>query len=447
MEGKLDFGNRPIVGLIWALFLPTLVGMVFTSLFLIVDGIFIGKGIGSAGLAAVNLFEPLLVLFIGIGTMIGAGCSIQAAMDLSQGKTDCARACVTRAYILVLAVCTAISLLLYIFPHEILVAIGATPTLEPIATEYYQWFVPSGCFLSIQIVAAFTIRLDGSPKFVMATNIVATAINLLLDYLFIFEFHMGMRGAAMATNIGSGVGVLMTIYYLAFLSRDIRPVRNIAISSSARILKLGSPSFLGEISSGIVSLLGNIMFGLYLSDTGIAAFSIICYLTPIVYTVFISLSSSIQPIISFNYGCGKTDRVSRTFRIGLVTSIGCAVLTATCIILFPDFISSVFLKRGIDAQILASSGLKLFAAAYLFSGVNTIIITYLQSIERIKSSMILTMLRSFVFITIAFVVMPHIAGHSGLWLAVPASEAVTFVSCCIALISNRQVHGNRPHKV
>jgi len=440
MEGRLDFANRPIAGLIWALFIPTVVAMLFDAGFLIVDGIFIGRGIGPDGLASVNLFGPLFVLYIGIGAMIGAGCSIKVAMEMSNGKLDSAREIVTTAYILCGVICAVSAAILYLFPHAILTLVGTTPTLEPLATEYYLWIIPSACFTAIQITASFIIRLDGSPKYVMVATITATAINIVLDYLFIMRLHMGMMGAALATNIGIGIGVLMMIYYMLFLSKDLRFKSPVRITGTGRIFVLGSPSFLNEISLGAITLFGNIMFGLYLRDAGIAAFGIICYLTPIIYTVFISLSASMQPIVSYNCGCRNIIRVKKTFKICIVISTVYAAISGAIVLFFSNQIASIFLEPGIEAHNLASTGLKLFSIAYFFSGNNIIIITFLQSIEKTGQSMLLTILRSFVLVAFAFIIAPQIFGHSGLWLAVPIVEIISFALCIFILFLNFKKH-------
>ena len=434
---NIDYARERIPGLFRKIFIPTLLGMLADVAFMLTDGIFVGHGVGPEGLACINLIAPTMMLITGIGMMFGMGSSVVAAIHLAKDENLTARGKVTLSFGAAIILSLLLVALLYSFPTKIMRLLGVSDELLPPAGEYFRWFVPTCFFIMIQIVGSFVIRLDGSPKYSMMATVVPSVLNIILDYTFIFPCGMGLKGAALATDIGTFSGALMVFYYMMFKARTLKFRRpsmalNYGFTALGEVMKVGFAGLVMEFSASMLILCGNRSFGAHLGDVGVAAFSVICYIFPLIANVFFAAASSAQPIISYNHGAGNKDRVSSTLRCSILVSVGFAAVALVVFTLFAPTIISVFLESGSETFALAAKGLPIFAIGLIFMGFNTPAIGYLQSIERSTASILLTLLRGFVLVALAFAFLPIPLGTPGLWLAVPAAEALsTVVLLCV----------------
>ena len=434
----LDYGGERIPRLFRMIFIPTLLGMLADVAFMLTDGIFVGHGVGPEGLACVNLIAPTMMLITGIGMMFGMGASVVAAIHLAKDEVDNARRKVTQAFGAAIVLSLIAVALLYGFSEGIMRLLGVSEQLLPLAGKYFYWFVPTCFFIMIQIVGSFIIRLDGSPKYSMMATVLPSVLNIILDYTFIFPCGMGLKGAALATDIGTCAGALMVFYYMFRKANSLKFCRpSKAFRGCGRelpeIMKVGFAGLVMEFSASMLILCGNRSFGAYLGDVGVAAFSVVCYIFPIIANIFYAAATSAQPIVSFNHGAGNPERSMATLRLSIGVSVGFAVVAAVVFTFFSPAIISVFLSGGSETWQLASDGLPLFAIGLIFMGFNTPVIGYFQSIERSGTSILLTLLRGFVLVALAFALLPRFIGAPGLWLAVPAAELISAVVSLLLL--------------
>lgn len=429
----IDFGKSDIQPLFRSIFVPTLLGMLFNVAFVITDGIFVGHGVGPAGLACVNLVAPIMMLITGLGMMFGVGSSVVAAIHLAQENQKAARINVTQAFLASTFVSIVLGVVLYGLPHLVLSLLGVSDELMAQAREYYLWFIPTCLFLMFQIVGEFVIRQDGAPRYAMFANMIPAIINIILDFVFIFPCGLGLKGAALATDIGTGVGAFMTLYYMIFKAQNLKFYRIKRTWTSIRLTlrnigymgKLGFSAFIGELAISIMMLTGNIVFGKYLGDNGVAAYSVICYLFPVVYMVYSAVASSAQPIISFNHGAKQGDRVRHTFRHSVTISLIFGAIMTLIFCFLSSTIISVFLPQETASFDIAVKGLPLYALGFVFVAFNVSAIGYYQSTEQAGYATLLMLLRGLILLVPAFILMPRWFGTLGLWLAVPAAEVLT----------------------
>ena len=442
---SIDFGKTDVTKLFGSIFIPTLLGMVFNVAFTLTDGIFVGHGVGPEGIACVNLIAPIMMIITGLGMMFGVGCSVVAAIHLSQDNEKAARINSTQAFIVATLLAAVMGAVLYGFSGGVLKILGVPDALMSFAKEYYVWFIPTALFLMFQIVGEFIIRLDGSPKYAMFSNIIPAVVNIILDYVFIFPCGMGLKGAALATDIGTGIGMLMALYYMMFRAEKLKFYRLKATATSLRLslrnigymVKLGLSAFIGEFAISTMILVGNIMFGKYLGDDGIAAYSVICYLFPVVYMIYSAVAQSAQPIISFNYGAKQEMRVRKTFSFSVLISIAFGAVISFVFWFFAPSVIAIFLDEGSNTFLLASEGLPFYALGFVFVAFNVSAIGYFQSVEEGNLATLLMLLRGVIFLVIAFIALPKTIGTTGLWLAVPAAEILTFAVEVICFAKRR----------
>ena len=441
---SLDFKSMSVEKLFTKLLVPTIMGMAASALFTVVDGIFVGNGIGSDAMAAVNISAPIFMIITGVGLMFGMGGGILTSINLSQGKKKVANINFTQSVIALVFISLVMTLLLTIFPHKIATLFGSDEYLMDMVVEYLFWFSISLPFTVLVVALPFFIRLT-NPKISMWAMLAATVVNIILDYLFIFVFKWGLFGAAIATDIGEFVGAAIMIIYLFRHSIAIRfvwlklSVKSLLLTlrNVGYMIKLGFSVFLSEITISVMIISGNYVFMDYMGADGVAAYSVICYLFPIIFMVFNATVQSAQPIISYNYGCGQMKRSDNALRLSMLFTLAFAFSIMLLFICFTRSIVTLFTPDTASAAWgYAVAGLPLFATDYLFFGINIIIIGYYTSIERLRRAISLTVLRG-ILPVVFFFTLPLLLDVNGIWLAVAAGDITTTVVIVILLIVDK----------
>ncbi len=221
-KGKLDFAKMKIGPLFRAMFFPTLVGMLFTSLITVVDGMFVGRGVGATGIAAVNIVAPGFMVATGIGLMFGIGASVMASFRLSADNTRAARIIMTQGFAAACVLSLLLLLPMAVAPDSVLRLLGCNDELHDNAISYMMPLLPGMFFVMIQCIGMMLIRLDGSPKYAMWCEAVPAVVNIVLDYIMIFPMGMGVRGAAVATSISCVLGGVIVLVYFVWFSRTLK---------------------------------------------------------------------------------------------------------------------------------------------------------------------------------------------------------------------------------
>lgn len=432
---KLDFGTAKISSLFRAMFFPTLVGMLFNSALNICDGMFVGHGVGSDGLAAINIVAPLFLICTGIGLMFGIGASVIGSIRLAEGNVKAARIIMTQAYMAGALIFGVVILISLLFTRPVLYALGCSQALEGLATDYLLWLLPGLVFFYFQCTGMMLIRLDGSPRYAMSVQIVSAVLNIFLDWYMVFPLAMGIKGASIATSISCITGGLMVIAYFLFFSDKLKFYRlrltaksfMLSVRNTAYMIKIGLATFIAELSIGVMMVTGNFMFLSYLGEAGVAAFSVGCYLFPLIFSISNAVAQSSQPIISFNYGCSQWERVRQSLNIALVTACICGAVISAGMWTGARLLSGIFLASTEEAYHLAVKGLPLLGLCALPFAINITFIGYYQSCEKAVRLIVYMLLRGVVFMIPGFILLPQLTGVSGLWLAIPQAELIAAV--------------------
>lgn len=429
----IDLGTLRVATLFRKYFIPTLLGMLSMSAVTVADGIFVGHGVGSDGIAAINICIPLLMVFMGLGLMAGVGCSVVASIHLSQNKIKAARLNVTQSLIFVTCMGLLPSIAILGFPEAAARVLGSSEHLLPQVVDYLMWFVPSLVLELWIAVGLFVIRLDGAPRLAMWCSVVSALVNLVLDWLFIFPLGWGVMGAAFATSLSVAIGGLIVIGYLLFRARTLRlcPIKmsgkslRLSLRNIGYQCRIGSSAFLGEITMAVLMFTGNQVFMHYLGDAGVGAFGIACYYAPFVFMIGNAIAQSAQPIISYNFGAARPDRVAQAQRIALLTAVACGLTVTAAFVCFPETLVGLFVESRDAAAQIATAGFPLFALGFVCFVANLTVIGYYQSLERIRPATVFALLRGALLLVPSFLLLPRAIGTDGIWLAMPLSECMT----------------------
>lgn len=443
---SIDFGKTDISKLFVKIFLPTLASLMFGASVYVADGIFVGNGVGSLALAAVNIASPMFLIATGLAIMFGSGVSIAAAIHLSRGNHKAANINVTQAVIVSIAIIIVLCSLVWAFPVKTAELFGSEGSLTPIVTEYLKYVLPSFFGSMLLVVGMFVIRLDGAPKFSMWANVIASIANIVLDYLFVFPFEMGIKGAAIATSISQCGGAVLVMIYMVWFPKTLHLYKIKLSKTSLRLttrniiymIKLGIATFIGETAMACLMVVGNIEFMHYLHESGVAAFSVACYILPLVFMFGNAVAQSALPIISYNYGAGNEKRVSKTFRLSMRIAAAFGVLLSLLGMSATPTIASIFISSDDPAFAIATSGLPFYSVCFMFLVMNVVLIGYLQSLERYNPANIFMLLRGYILIIPAFIGLPAVIGTTGLWCAPAVSEGLTFAIIVTYLILSKK---------
>ena len=442
---SLDLGHTGIGRLFAEYYFPTLLSLSFSALLNVADGIFVGRGVGSDALAAVNVAAPVFMVATGVGLMLGGGASVTGAVCLSRGDKAGAGRYALQALLTSLMAGVVICATILLIPDKLCYAFGGSAILLPYVRDYLYGLWPAMLCYGVMMAGMFVIRLDGSPRYAMMSNVIPAVLNIILDYLFVFPMRLGIGGAAWATSISGFVGVVIVVTYFALFSKDVRlprpsfsrPHVGKALRCVGDMCKIGVPALIGDTAISFMLVIGNYMFIDALGEDGVAAFSVACYLMPIVFMFGNSIAQSSMPIVSYNHGCGQDGRVRETFRLSLAVGASTGFLVSAAVFGGGGALASCFLERGTRAFELAESGIPLFAMGFVFFTLNIVLIGYLQSLERSREATIFMLLRGYALVFALSLIMPKALGVTGLWLTVPAAEAITLGAIIVRLMRRK----------
>ncbi|MDU2490720.1 MAG: MATE family efflux transporter [Clostridium celatum] len=421
--------------------IPSSLAMFISSLYTVVDGIFVGQGVGDSALAAVNIVLPFTVMLFGLASMFAIGGGALVSKNIGANNIQKAVNIFRQVFKSLLIFSLVISIICVLFTSKIVTILGATEVLKPLAVDYLRFYAIFCIPNLIGIVLNSFVRNDGRPKLAMISTISGAITNIILDYVFIFELGMGIKGAAIATGLGQIVTVsillphfIMKKGYLSFGNVDI------SFKTVKEFCTIGFPSFFAQGSYSIIVLLHNIALVNYVGEIGISAYSILNYLTTNIYMVLYGITLGVQPLVSYNYGKKDGEKMLGFFRITAISNIVITVVFVIISFVFGPLLISIFTN---DMQIAKMSydALKIACLSYFAVGLNLNNLVYYQAIEMPKYSNLSCILRSVVYLPICLFILGRLFGITGIWTSAIISETLTFIT--IKLVGNIKLYTYR----
>lgn len=425
---KLDPINDNIISLVIKFMLPSVIGMIGLSLCIFLDTMFIGRGIGNDGLAALNISIPVYNIFSATGLIFGVGGATALAINIGRKKYNVLNEIFTTSIVLALLVGIIFSVFGSFYLNKIAIILGSSNELLPLVMDYLKVILFSSIIYILSNCLNVFVRNDHDPKVAMWAIIVTNIINIVLDYIFIFNLNMGMKGASLATTIGQLFGVFVLLTH--FLKKSCRikfNIKNLSYKYIKRIITNGFASFILEISGGIVILMFNMRLLSIGGDIAVSAYSIIANVALIFIAIFSGISQGIQPLLGTNYGANKMDRVLSIYKIGTKISFSLGIIFFVIGILEPQVLVSIFSSSKDELMEVAKVGIMIYFIAFIPAGVNIINIGFLQAIEKSRFSIFLSLMRGLILIFIILNIFSNIFGLNGVWMTIPIVEFLVVI--------------------
>lgn len=406
-----------------------ILGMLGLSCYILADTFFVSKSLGSNGLAALNLAIPVYSFIHGTGLMLGMGGATRYSILKGQGEEERGSVVFTHTIAVGIGFAALFLVLGCFFSGQIAELLGADEAIFAMCRTYLQVLLLfSPAFLLNEILLCF-VRNDEAPRLAMAAMLGGSFSNILLDYVFLFPCKMGIFGAVFATGLAPMVSLAILSPFFWKKKNHFHLVRCTPVTRIVGYIFAGGiPSLIGELSSGIVIIIFNIIILEMEGNLGVAAYGVIANLSLVVVSIYNGIGQGIQPLISEYFGRGEKEKIRLIAHYAVWTAVLISVLLYGGLFLGADSVAAIFNSEKNPAlQTMAVQGIKLYFTACLFAGCNIIQSLYFTATDQPGPANLLSSLRGFILIIPLAFLMAKIGGMTGLWLTFPATELLTFL--------------------
>ena len=420
--------------------LPSVVMMVFTSIYGVVDGLFVSNFAGKTAFAAINLVMPFVMVLCGIGFMIGAGGTALVSKILGEGDRERANRCFSMMVLLTLILGVLLSVVGVLFMRPVARFLGATDGMMDdcvlygrIVTGFTVTFMLQNVFQSFLIAAE-------KPHLGLAATVAAGVTNMALDALFVAGFGWGVACAAVATGLSQCVGGLFPLIY--FLRPNSSLLRLVKTGLDGRVLLKacanGSSELMNNISSSVVGMIYNFQLLRYIGEDGVSAYGVLMYVQFIFVAIFIGYAIGCAPIVSFSYGASNYEEMKNVLRKSMILMGGAGALLTGVAVVMAVPLAHLFVGYDAGLYTLTCHAFRLFAASFLLAGVDIFLSSFFTALNNGLVSAAISFLRTLVFQTSAVLFLPLVLNQDGIWWAVTVAEVCAFVISASFLFGMRK---------
>ncbi|MEG2786820.1 MAG: MATE family efflux transporter [Romboutsia sp.] len=422
--------------------IPSIIMLVFISLYTIVDGVFVSRFVNTDALSAVNIVYPFINVVIAVAVMLATGSSAVIAKKLGENKEREAKENFTLIVVLGLILGIIIALLGLIFAKQILYIMGSTESLYDYCMDYFLAlliFVPA---FIVNLLFQYLTITAGKPNVGLILTIIGGLTNMILDYVFIVPMNMGISGAAIATGLGNLLpSILGTIYFMKKKSIIYFVKPKLDFKVIANTCANGSSEMVTNLSTGVTTMLFNIVMMKLLGSDGVAAITIVLYGQFLITSAYIGFSSGVAPIISYNYGNENKVELKKLIKYSTkFIAISSVTLFVISMVFAPNIVG-IFSPKGTNVFDIGYTGFMIFSISFLVTGVNIFASSMFTAFSNGKISATISFLRTFVFIIAGIIILPIFLGVNGVWLSVPMAETLSMIISIVFIYKYRNTYG------
>lgn len=426
---QLQLTKARIPGLFLKYAVPGVIGLLFIGIQTVIDGIFLSHFAGARALASVNLILPCYNFMIAIAIVIGIGCQAFIGIRLGQSEIKTANNALTSAFFFLAIFSSVVSILIFSSSRFLAGLLGADEILMEDAVRYIRALAPFLPALTLMFLGDYMLKVAGRPVFATCVMSGTVILNIILDFIFIGKLGWGVSGAGLATGIAFTAGAFCNVPVMFDRKQTLCIQRgHFKWRILGQMFYNGSSEGVSELSAGISIFMFNLILMKHFGADGVAAFTALGYVLFIGVTVFLGISDGVIPIISYNHGNQKPERVKATVFLGARTNLCIGILLFSILLVSGKWLMSLFFKSEETAVLdLAMQGAGIYAFAFLFNGLNILASGYFTAIGNAKISMIVSLSRGLIFITLGILILPRLFGIESIWYVIPIAEFCTFL--------------------
>lgn len=436
-NGHNYIDTEPVSKIFMRYLIPSLIGMMVMAVSIVVDGIMVGNKLGEVALAGVGIASPVYTLFVAMSLWVGMGGATLYSQAMGADKIKRAQFIFSHSMVLITVFTLIIGLTALIFQQPLTYLLGANDETFPYANDYLVVMLIFGFVFTLENALSTFIRNDRNPNLAMTALVVTAVANIGINYVVLYIFEMGVREVAIGTILAAVIGLFVMSAHFFNKRINLKIVRfKFDLSLFKQTMSIGFPSFLAEVGISVFTVAFNVTLSILAGTVGVAAFSILNYVHSVMLMMFLGMAAAVQPLVSYFHGAKSKDKIRQTVQLALLTAIGAGLIafligqfgTRQIVAIFGDFSPEVVS--------LAATGIRIFFIAYLFMGINFVMMSYFQSISQIRMATWITASREIIFMIIFILILPQFLGVNGVWLSIPLAELIVMVTVLIYIRKN-----------
>ncbi|GAA7898552.1 HP1184 family multidrug efflux MATE transporter [Helicobacter pylori] len=430
LKKKIDLHKDSIRKLFFYYFIPLAFSMISLSTYSMIDGMFVGKKLGKEAIAAVNIAWPIFPALVAYELLFGFGAASIVGYFLGQNKTHRARLVFSSVFYFVAISVFILSMALLPFSETIARLFGSNDALLSMSKRYIEIILMGAVFMVLHPLADVFVINDKRPILAMVAMLIGSLANIFFNYLFIFVLEVGVQGSAIATVIGHAIGVLVLMQHFWFKKGQLYFIKRFSLSSVISSAKSGVPQSTAEFSASVMILLFNTAIMHTAGERFVSMYGIVMYNAIIFFTTLFAISQGIQPIASFSYGARNLERVKEVFVFGLKVAFCIGIVFYGAYYFLDEFLIKLYLQPSEQDPLFMQEtkrAMNIYYVGYVFLGMTLLCAVFFQSIQRTKSSFIITISHTLGFMAILLPILSYFYGINGVWVTYPIAQFLAFL--------------------